>query len=487
MKLFGSLSELVQVKWRKNGKEITSRPNQATTYTADKDIQLPPGDTNHVLLSETATQTVSGKSIDADTNTITNIENADIKAGAAVDAAKIANGSVSSTEFQYLDGVTSAIQAQFTGKEPAFSVLPISKGGTNSGTALNNNRVIASIAGAIAEASAITAARALISDVNGIPTHSVVTATELAFISGVTSAIQTQFSGKQNNIITTQGDLIVGNASNVADRLPIGTSGLYLKSNGTTASWQAGATSNESLSTKTDTSYTILDNDSFTTILMNITSATGRTLTLPSPSNNTNRAIRIKRIGTGTGLVTIARNGSESIDGVAANYTLPVSLDWVQLQSDGTNWYILDKGYTASIDVSGITFTGAGTTSAATIKGHRRGNMLYVQGTATQGTCTATPFKINLPSGISLDYSQLSTTATQKVGELNNFTNSSAGTYSVNGQVANLFSDGSDTAAIYGGYTTISRAFNKHNATDFLENAGKMTFYFEIPVTGWND
>jgi hypothetical protein len=62
------------------------------------------------------TQILTNKTIDADSNTITNIENADIKVGAAIDALKIANGSVSNTEFQYLDGVTSAIQTQIDGK-----------------------------------------------------------------------------------------------------------------------------------------------------------------------------------------------------------------------------------------------------------------------------------------------------------------------------------------------------------------------------------
>ena len=66
--------------------------------------------------TNTATQTLTGKTIDADSNTITNIENADIKAGAAIDASKIADGSVSNTEFQYLDGVTSAIQTQINSK-----------------------------------------------------------------------------------------------------------------------------------------------------------------------------------------------------------------------------------------------------------------------------------------------------------------------------------------------------------------------------------
>lgn len=70
------------------------------------------------VVSATSTDTLTNKTIDADGtgNSITNIENADIKAGAAIDASKIADGSVSSTEFQYLDGVTSAIQTQINTK-----------------------------------------------------------------------------------------------------------------------------------------------------------------------------------------------------------------------------------------------------------------------------------------------------------------------------------------------------------------------------------
>jgi len=39
------------------------------------------------------------------------------------------------------------------------------------------------------------------------------------------------------SVITTEGDLIVGNSSNVAARLPIGAGGKYLRSDGTTAAW----------------------------------------------------------------------------------------------------------------------------------------------------------------------------------------------------------------------------------------------------------
>lgn len=68
------------------------------------------------LVDETTTQTIISKNIDADNNTITNLENDNIKAGAAIDAAKLANGEVSNTEFQYLDGVTNPIQTQLDAK-----------------------------------------------------------------------------------------------------------------------------------------------------------------------------------------------------------------------------------------------------------------------------------------------------------------------------------------------------------------------------------
>jgi hypothetical protein len=75
--------------------------------------------------------------------------------------------------------------------------VSVGEGGTNSTAALSNNRVVVSSAGAMVEASAITASRALISDTNGLPTHSATTNTELGYLSGVTSALQTQLNAKQ--------------------------------------------------------------------------------------------------------------------------------------------------------------------------------------------------------------------------------------------------------------------------------------------------
>lgn len=69
---------------------------------------VPAGD----LVGTTEVQTLTNKTIDADLNTITNIEDADIKVGAAINADKIADGSVSNTEYQYINSLTSNAQNQ---------------------------------------------------------------------------------------------------------------------------------------------------------------------------------------------------------------------------------------------------------------------------------------------------------------------------------------------------------------------------------------
>jgi hypothetical protein len=77
------------------------------------------------------------------------------------------------------------------------TALPVANGGTNSTTALNNNRFMVSSGSAIVEAAAVTANSAVASDSNGLPVASSTTATELGFVHNVTSAIQTQLNVKQ--------------------------------------------------------------------------------------------------------------------------------------------------------------------------------------------------------------------------------------------------------------------------------------------------
>ena len=71
---------------------------------------LPDADTR--LVGHNNTETLTNKTINSDSNTITNISDAQIKSAAAINATKIANGTVSNTKFQYLSNVTSDIQNQ---------------------------------------------------------------------------------------------------------------------------------------------------------------------------------------------------------------------------------------------------------------------------------------------------------------------------------------------------------------------------------------
>lgn len=84
---------------------------------------------NGEVVGTTDSQVLTNKTIDADQNTISNIENADIKSGAAIDATKLADGSVSNTELQYINSLTSNAQDQLDSK------IPLSQKGAINGIA----------------------------------------------------------------------------------------------------------------------------------------------------------------------------------------------------------------------------------------------------------------------------------------------------------------------------------------------------------------
>jgi hypothetical protein len=104
------------------------------------------------------------------------ITNAKVGTSAAIDATKIHDGSISNTEFGYLNGVTSAIQTQIDAKQATI---------TGAATTI--------------VASDLTASKAVISNSSGKIAVSTVTDTELDYVSGVTSAIQTQLGTKLTN------------------------------------------------------------------------------------------------------------------------------------------------------------------------------------------------------------------------------------------------------------------------------------------------
>jgi len=114
MDVLGNLKKVLSFVFRAGAYTITFKGDTVTPPTKDITINIPDGDASQILVTDSSTNTFTNKSIDADTNTITNIDNDEIRAGAAIDATKIHDGSVDNTEFGYLDGVTSSIQTQLT-------------------------------------------------------------------------------------------------------------------------------------------------------------------------------------------------------------------------------------------------------------------------------------------------------------------------------------------------------------------------------------
>jgi len=111
------------------------------------------------------------------TGAATTVTSSDLATGRAVvsdGSGKIAVSAVTAVQIGYLDGVSSSLQTQIAGKQATVT------GGATTITS-----------------SDLTISRALASDSSGKVTVSAVTATELGYVGGVTSAIQTQINNKQ--------------------------------------------------------------------------------------------------------------------------------------------------------------------------------------------------------------------------------------------------------------------------------------------------
>ena len=202
-------------------------------------------DNNVSSVTASSTTTFTNKTIDADAtgNSITNIENANIKAAAAIDATKIADGSVTSQEFQYINSLSSNAQDQIDLKAPLASpgltgnpTAPTQSAGDNStklattayvdnsqaardelsemtdvtfGSLADANYFIYDNAASVWKNKAISGA--ITSDKDGVTTlasgidatkiaDGTVTSTEFQFINSLSANAQTQIDSKQATI-----------------------------------------------------------------------------------------------------------------------------------------------------------------------------------------------------------------------------------------------------------------------------------------------
>jgi len=109
-------NDAFRVKKRINLKENTTAGEDPgdIRYDGSGNLQLRDGSAEKTVLDEDNSVTVINKSVDANNNTLTNIGDDELTTG--INANKLADGSVSNTEYQYLGNVTSDIQTQIDSK-----------------------------------------------------------------------------------------------------------------------------------------------------------------------------------------------------------------------------------------------------------------------------------------------------------------------------------------------------------------------------------
>ena len=159
-------------QWTNDAGYLTAETDNQTLSFSTPNLTISNGNAVNLstlttgLITASSTDTFTNKTIDADGtgNSITNIENANIKAAAAIDATKIADGSVTSAEFQFINTLSSNAQTQIDSKQATI----------DSSARLNAN---------------------LVGDGS-------VDNTEFGYINGVTSAIQTQINTANADIAT---------------------------------------------------------------------------------------------------------------------------------------------------------------------------------------------------------------------------------------------------------------------------------------------
>lgn len=156
------------------------------------------------------------------------------------------------------------------------------------------------------------------------------------------------------------------------------------------------------------TTYTITSSDGLVT--GDATSA-AFTMTLPAASSNSGKVFRLKKIDSSVNAVTIARAGSDTIDG-ATSFLLSTQWEEVELVSDGTSvWLITAHAYPSKW--TSYTPTGAWNTNTTyTGRWRRIGDSMEIQAqVATSGAPSSGDLTINLPSGYTIDTAKLTATS----------------------------------------------------------------------------
>jgi hypothetical protein len=294
--------------------------------------------TGNAVVGTGTTQTLTNKTIDADLNTISNIEDADIKSGAAIAYSKLnLTGSLTDADIAALAAI-------------AYSKLALTNSIVNADVAAGAAVAYAKLNLAASLVNADVAPAAAIAYSKLALTGSIVNAdvsagaaidySKLALTGTIVNGdIANAAAIARSKIATgTAYGAVVNDSSGALTSVAPGTANNVLISDGT--AWTSGTIAAPNLSVTTKTAnYTLTSSDD---LVLADASGGAFTLTLPSAASNTGKQLRIKKIDSSVNAVSISGN----VDGIARR--LGAKNDEIVITSDGTNWYLIAGGETVS-------------------------------------------------------------------------------------------------------------------------------------------
>ena len=218
----------------------------------------------------------------------------------------------------------------------------------------------------------VTASRAVASDSNGLPVASATTATELGYVSGVTSAIQTQLNGKLTSSLTDT-HIFIGNGSNVATDTALSGDATLADTGVLTLATVNSNTGSFGSSTSIP-SFTVNAKGLITAASGNVVVAPAGTLTGTTlnatvvTSSLTSLGVQAQALNMGSHLINNVTDPSAAQDAATKNYVdnVAAGLDVKAACRVGTTANLIA---TASGSGVGKTLTNAGTQVALAIDG----------------------------------------------------------------------------------------------------------------------
>lgn len=282
--------------------------------------------------------------------------------------------------FVYEDALTSKFKLGALGSEVEVADISSTQTLTNKTIDADNNTIVdianANIASAAAiqftKMEALTINRAVQTGASGFLEVSLVTNTELGYLSGVTSAIQTQLDAKLDDFTSTTDNALIRSDGATGEAVQDSgvilsdtdamtglasltfTTGVlvssFLDEDDMVSNSATAVPTQQSVKAYVDSSVaeSVFDVNSVSTNTNTVANDTYLvdssggtvTMTLPAPAANIFVKVKDSTGNANTNNILVSPNGAEEIDGTAANYTMDSNFESKTFTSDGTNWFV---------------------------------------------------------------------------------------------------------------------------------------------------